>query len=167
MDNTLEIDVDKSSILKWLDEIGRDQSDSIPLLQKIQEEYGYLPREAMNIIAKNSKISARQLYGVATFYSQFRLNPIGRHLIKICHGTACHVRGADRINTSIRHALNMTDESSNTSKSGGYTLEDVACVGCCSLAPVMVIDQDIYGDLVGAQAKRSLKRHAKNVGEEI
>ncbi len=166
MSQSLEAKVDPQLVKQWIEGIGKNPSYSVPILQKIQSHYGYLPRTAMDIVVEHSEISASQLYGVATFYSQFRLKPVGRHMIKVCHGTACHVRGADRLNTAVRHAL-MLDEKQETSSNGSYTMEDVACVGCCSLAPVMVIDEEIFGELSGASAGRSLKKHALKHDEKV
>jgi NADH:ubiquinone oxidoreductase subunit E len=135
-------------------------------LQAVQSEYGYLPREAMDMIIQNTDITGSQVYGVATFYSQFRLKPVGRHIIRVCHGTACHVTGADRLDTSLRHILNITDEEQDTAENGSYTIEQVACIGCCSQAPVLVIADEVSGNLTGANAQRALKKHAKK-NEEI
>ena len=158
--------VDKELILDWIDKIGRDQSASVPILQKIQSKYGYLSREAMDIVVANTEITASQIYGVATFYSQFRLKPIGKHLIRVCHGTACHVRGADRLNTSVVQSLHLK-KGEDTSGSGAYTLEDVACVGCCSVAPVLVIDGEVHGEMSGTSSQQVLKKHAKQHNEEL
>lgn len=162
---SLEAVVDKALVQKWIAETGSDASAAVPLLQAVQNEYGYLPREAMNIIVSETDISASQLFGVATFYSQFRLEPVGRHIIKVCHGTACHVSGADRINTALRQGLGIKEEEEDTASNGSYTIEDVACIGCCSLAPVMVIGGETFGNLKGADAQRSLKKHARQHGE--
>ena len=160
MSRTLEVKVDKNKILNWINAFGIKPAATVPLLQEVQLEYGHLPQDAMDIIVDNTEITGSQLFGVATFYSQFRLKPAGRHLAKICHGTACHVRGADRLNTAIQHTLSIPRDS-DTSPTGAYTLEDVACVGCCSLAPVMVIDDEVFGELTGAAAAKKLKKHAK------
>ncbi len=162
---SLEATVDPALVNRWIDGIGRDVSAAVPLLQAIQGEYGYLPRDAMNLVVENTDITASQLYGVATFYAQFRMKPVGRHLIKVCHGTACHVRGADRLNTALKHSLGLTDNEQDTASNGSYTIEDVACVGCCSLAPAMVIDDTIVGNLTGANAQRELKKHARGCNE--
>ena len=164
---SLEAKVDPELVNKWTQEIGSDVSAAVPLLQAIQGEYGYLPRDAMDLIIANTDINASQLFGVATFYAQFRMRPVGRHLLKVCHGTACHVRGADRLNTSLRHILALEDEEEDTASNGSYTVEDVACVGCCSLAPALVIDDAIIGNLTGADAQRALKKHAKGCKEEL
>ncbi len=165
---SLEASVDPKLVQTWIDGIGGDVSAAVPLLQAIQGEYGYLPREAMDLVIANSEINASQLYGVATFYAQFRMKPVGRHLIKVCHGTACHVRGADRLNTALKHSLGLSDDGDeDTASNGSYTIEDVACVGCCSLAPALVIDDTIVGNLTGANAQRELKKHAKGCGESL
>lgn len=157
--------VDKTLVQKWIAEAGNDASAAVPLLQAVQNEYGYLPRETMDIIVSETDIGASQLYGVATFYSQFRLDPVGRHVIKVCHGTACHVSGADRINTALRQSLGIKEEEEDTASNGSYTVEDVACIGCCSLAPVIVIGDETFGNLKGADAQRDLKKHARQHGE--
>ena len=162
---SLEATVDKALIRKWIEENGSDASAAVPLLQAVQNEYGYLPREAMNMIVSETDISASQLFGVATFYSQFRLDPVGRNIIKVCHGTACHVSGADRLNTALHQSLGINGNGEDTASNGSYTIEDVACIGCCSLAPVMVIGDETFGNLTGADAQRSLKKHARQHGE--
>ncbi len=166
MSQSLEAKVEPEVVLGWIKEIGSDSSSTVPLLQAVQSEYGYLPRDAMDLIIQNSDLTGRQVYGVATFYSQFRLKPVGRHIIRICHGTACHVSGADRLNTSLRHMLKIEDEEQDTTENGGYTIEQVACIGCCSQAPVLVISEEISGNLTGASAQRALKKHAKK-NEEV
>jgi NADH:ubiquinone oxidoreductase subunit E len=166
MSQALEAKVEFEDVLSWIKRIGSDSSSTVPLLQAVQSEYGYLPREAMDMIIQNTDITGSQVYGVATFYSQFRLKPVGRHIIRVCHGTACHVTGADRLDTSLRHILNITDEEQDTAANGSYTIEQVACIGCCSQAPVLVIADEVSGNLTGANAQRALKKHAKK-NEEI
>ena len=164
---SLEATVDPTLVHQWIQEIGSDPSAAVPLLQSIQRKYGYLPRKAMNLVVEGTDINASQLYGVATFYAQFRLTPVGRHLIKVCHGTACHVSGADRLNTSLRHILGIEDEEEDTADNGSYTVENVACIGCCSLAPVMLIGEEAFPNLKGADAQRHLAKHARTVGEAL
>lgn len=165
---SLEATVDPTLVKQWIDEIGSDPSAAVPLLQAIQGEYRYLPRMAMDLVVENSEITASQLFGVATFYAQFRMTPVGRHIIKVCHGTACHVQGADRLNTSLRHILDITDDEVDTASNGSYTVEDVACIGCCSLAPLIVIDDEqTFPNLKGADAQRHVKKHARAVGESL
>jgi NADH:ubiquinone oxidoreductase subunit E len=166
MSQALEAKVEFEDVLSWIKRIGSDSSSTVPLLQAVQSEYGYLPREAMDMIIQNTDITGSQVYGVATFYSQFRLKPVGRHIIRVCHGTACHVTGADRLDTSLRHILNITDSEQDTAENGSYTIEQVACIGCCSQAPVLVIADEVSGNLTGANAQRALKKHAKK-NEEI
>jgi len=163
--SSLEAVVDPQLIQQWIAQIGSDSAAAVPLLQAIQTEYGYVPRKAMDLVVQNSSINASQLFGVVTFYAQFRLRPVGRNRIKVCHGTACHVKGADRLNTALRQALDITDPDADTSRNGSYTMEDVACIGCCSLAPVMVIGEDVFPNLKGADSQRSLKKHAKSHNE--
>ena len=164
---SLEATVDPALVHQWIQEMGSDSSAAVPLLQSIQRRYGYLPRTAMDIIVDCTEINASQLYGVATFYAQFRLTPVGRNLIKVCHGTACHVSGADRVNTSLKHILGITDETEDTADNGSYTVEDVACIGCCSLAPVMLIGEEAFPNLKGADAQRKLVKHALDAGETL
>ncbi len=166
MSQALEAKVEFEDVLSWIKRIGSDSSSTVPLLQAVQTEYGYLPRAAMDMIIQNTDITGSQVYGVATFYSQFRLKPVGRHIIRVCHGTACHVTGADRLDTSLRHILNITDQEQDTAENGSYTIEQVACIGCCSQAPVLVIADEVSGNLTGANAQRALKKHAKK-NEEI
>ena len=119
----------------------------IPLLQKTQEIYGYLPEDAMREIARTTGKSSSEIYGVATFYAQFRFTPMGKHVMKVCHGTACHVQGADSLDTVIENKLGVAP--GNNTADGMFTIERVACLGCCSLAPVVMIDGEVYGRLTG------------------
>jgi NADH:ubiquinone oxidoreductase subunit E len=123
----------------------RDQKGAvIPILQRAQDLYGYLPEEAMIEIAEKSGISISQLYGVATFYSQFNLEPRGRHIISICDGTACHVRGAPKLVTAVEEKLNLVAGGSDPDYQ--YTLEIVYCLGSCGLAPIALVNGQVYGN---------------------
>lgn len=123
----------------------RDQKGAvIPILQRAQDLYGYLPKEAMIEIAEKSGISISQLYGVATFYSQFNLEPRGRHIISICDGTACHVRGAPKLVTAVEEKLNLVAGGSDPDYQ--YTLEIVYCLGSCGLAPIALVNGQVYGN---------------------
>jgi NADH-quinone oxidoreductase subunit E len=124
----------------------------IPLLQKTQDIFGYLPVEAMREIAAVTGRSPSEIYGVATFYAQFRFTPMGKHVMKICHGTACHVQGADSLDTVIENKLGVAP--GNNTADGEFTIERVACLGCCSLAPVVMIDGEVYGRLTGDKLGR-------------
>ena len=117
----------------------------IPILQEIQDSYGYVPPVAIQRIAENMDIPASKIYGIATFYSQFRLQPLGKYLIKVCHGTACHLCGAEIVAETIAR-LTGTKEG-ETSQDGLFTVERVACLGCCSLAPSMMVNGEVYGRL--------------------
>jgi len=128
----------------------------IPILQQIQDAYGYLPKEILALTSKKTGIPLSQLYGVATFYAQFHLKRRGRHLIRICDGTACHVRGAGKTVQAIENALNMLPGS--TSSDYKYTLEIVYCVGSCGLAPVAVVDDKVYGQTQPEPFVRKLKK---------
>jgi NADH-quinone oxidoreductase subunit E len=127
----------------------------IPLLQGTQELFGYIPGEAFQKLADETGLRVSDMYGVATFYAQFRLKPVGKHIIKVCHGTACHVQNANAITDSLKEALGVND--GETTPDGLFTLESVACLGCCSLAPVMMIGNDTYGKLTGGQSVKIVK----------
>jgi NADH-quinone oxidoreductase subunit E len=114
----------------------------IPILQRVQEEYGYLPEQALSQIAESMKLPASQVFSVATFYAHFYLTRRGDHLVRICQGTACHVRGARDILETAQHRLGI--KTGQTTEDYKYSLQRVACVGSCALAPIMVVDDRIY-----------------------
>ena len=115
----------------------------IPILQGVQHAFGYLPGEAMEVISEETKISLAELYGVATFYAQFHLSPRGRHIIRVCRGTACHVRGSLKI---LEKVMEITGVGENeTTEDLRFTIEPVACLGACGLAPVMMVDSQTFG----------------------
>ena len=121
-------------------------ADLIPLLQRLQESYGYLPPEILQGVSKLTGIPATKFYGVATFYTQFHLEPKGRHTIRCCQGTACHVRGGEEIVDAVSQALGIT--SGETTEDLRFSFEAVACLGTCFLAPVIMVDNDYYGKLL-------------------
>ncbi|MCK4663346.1 MAG: NADH-quinone oxidoreductase subunit NuoE [Bacteroidales bacterium] len=127
----------------------------IPLLQGAQSLYGYIPKEAFIKLSEETGLKLNDMYGVATFYAQFRLNPVGKNIIKVCHGTACHVQNANTITEALAESLKIKD--GETTEDGLFTLESVACLGCCSLAPVMMIGEETYGKLTGKQAIKIIK----------
>lgn len=139
---------------------GSEKGALIPMLQEAQEAYGYLDESIMRELAKRAGYQLSQLYGVATFFSQFRLKPIGEHLIKVCHGTACHVSGAPLITDEIKNQLNI--EEGETTPDGKFTLESVMCLGACSLAPILVVGDDTHGKLKPTGIKKILKKYAGN-----
>ena len=131
----------------------------IPSLQKVQEAEGYISRERILEIHRRSGVPVPQIYGVVTFYAQFRLQPVGRHIIKVCHGTACHVAAAKGISEALESALEI--RTGETTKDKLFTLETVSCLGCCSLAPVVMIDTATYGNLDPAAARKILRQKQK------
>jgi NADH-quinone oxidoreductase subunit E len=130
-----------------LKEYGAVEGSIITILQKAQDIYGFLPREVIEYIANAMKLKAAKVYGVATFYTQFRFEPVGKYLIMLCMGTACHVNGAKMIEDAIYNELGIAD--GETTKDRLFTLNNVACIGCCSLSPVMMINGETYGMLTG------------------
>jgi len=127
----------------------------IPILQKTQDLYGFLPKAAFIKIANETGLELSDMYGVATFYAQFRLKPAGKHIVKVCHGTACHVQNANELTEALAESLNVKD--GETTADNIFTLESVACLGCCSLAPVMAIGNETYGKLSGKGAVKIIK----------
>jgi NADH-quinone oxidoreductase subunit E len=117
----------------------------IPLLQKIQERLGYLPEEAMERVASHLDLPESEVYGVATFYNQFRLHPPGKHPVKVCMGTACHVKGASVIGECWERRLNI--KIGQTTADREFSLDRVACVGCCAMAPVTAVDEKVHGHM--------------------
>ena len=146
MQNKTEASLDKAPALKICESMGQITSDSlIPILQQIQDAYGYLPAEILSVVSKQTGLHANHMYGVATFYEQFYFEPRGRHIIKCCRGTACHVRGGKQIIDTIKRKLDL--EEGETTNDMQFTFETVACLGTCALAPVMVIDGVYYGNM--------------------
>jgi len=140
-----------------LDKYKNDPGSLTPILQGAQSAYGYLSQEILDQISKEMRIPLSQIYGVVTFYGQFRLHAHGEHVIKVCHGTACHVSGAGDINLTLSEELGI--ESGETTKDRNFTLETVACLGCCSLAPVVMVDEVVYGRLTPGKAREVIKRY--------
>jgi NADH-quinone oxidoreductase subunit E len=147
--------VDLSLLDSLIEKYKGKKGNMIPLLQGTQEIYGYLPNVAFEKLSRETGLKLSEMYGVATFYAQFRLNPVGKHIVKVCHGTACHVQNANELTDSLEEALKIKD--GETTEDGLFTLESVACLGCCSLAPVMMIGDETYGKLTGNQAVKIVK----------
>jgi NADH-quinone oxidoreductase subunit E len=147
--------VDLELLNPLIEKYKNKKGNLIPLLQGAQSIYGYIPLEVFQRLSDATGIKLSDMYGVATFYAQFRLNPVGLNIIKVCHGTACHVQNANVISEAIREALNVKD--GETTEDRFYTLESVACLGCCSLAPVMMIGDDTFGKLTGNAAVKIIK----------
>jgi len=134
-----------------------DTGAVIPLLQKVQETIGYLPQEAIGQVAKLLKMSESEIFGVATFYAQFRFTRPGDHSIKVCLGTACHVRGGSQIMETIERELDV--KAGGTTKDFKFGLERVACFGSCALAPVLVVDDKVFGRLTTSKAKEIIAQY--------
>ena len=134
-----------------------DEAALIPILQHVQGELGYVSEDAIFAISDTINVPPAEVFGVLTFYAQFRLDPVGDHNCKVCRGTACHVRGAPTILTSVRDELGL-DEDVDTTSDNLFTLEQIACFGACSLAPVMVLDGQTYGRMTPARARKLLKQ---------
>ncbi|MBI2447342.1 MAG: NADH-quinone oxidoreductase subunit NuoE [Candidatus Omnitrophica bacterium] len=134
-----------------------DRTSLIPVLQEAQEAYGYLPPEVLKEVSLRLRVPLSQVYGVVTFYAQFRLSPRGKNLIKVCEGTACHVRGGAGIKKKIEGLLNIKD--GETTPDYKFTLETVACVGSCAFSPVMVVNKQYYGKLTSNDVEDIRKRY--------
>ena len=141
--------MEKDDVKKKLDEIlsrhDGESSDLISILQEVQEKFGYLPGEALREVAKFLWLPESSVFGVVTFYAQFKLTPVGKRIVKVCRGTACHVRGAPRIHDEVEKKLGI--KPGETTDDCEYTLETVACIGACALAPTMVIGKETYGQM--------------------
>ena len=135
-----------------------DSHALVTILQRAQEIYGYLPIDVIYRIAERQGVSPAKVMGVATFYSQFRLKPVGKNLILLCKGTACHVNGADSIAAALKDELGIED--GGTTEDGLFSLKEVACLGCCSLSPVMMINETAYGSLTPQKARDIVRRIA-------
>jgi len=134
---------------------GRDSL--IPLLQDIQERLGYLSEESINEVEKFTGISANEIYGVATFYTQFRFEPAGEHTICVCQGTACHVRGGQLILREVEQQLGV--KTGQTTSDGRFSLERVACLGCCALAPVVTVNGKVYSAMTAKKIPGLIKQY--------
>ncbi len=151
----VDADVDLTLLDDVLNKYKGIKGSLITILQHAQDTYGFLPLSVMEHIANVTGVKSSQIYGVATFYTQFRLKPIGENLIFLCKGTACHVNGADKIEEAIIEELSIHD--GETTLDNLFTLNNVACLGCCSLSPVMMINGETYGSLTPQKTKKILK----------
>jgi len=146
------------TVLQILESFGQvEPGDLIPVLQLVQKEYGYLPQDVLMEISRHTSIPASRIFGVATFFEQFYLEPHGRHTIKCCRGTACHVRGGRGMINAIKRSLGI--DEGQTTEDMQFTFETVACLGTCFLAPVMMINNDYYGNLKPNQIEGILKKY--------
>jgi NADH-quinone oxidoreductase subunit E len=158
VDSAKEVSLD----LRLLDEILTPMSETgpdnlIPVLHEIQEAYGYLPAEVLSELSRRSGIAASRIYGVVTFYEYFHLEPHGRHTVRCCRGTACHVRGGQKIIAATKRILGI--EPGQTTDDMQFTFETVACLGTCFLAPAMMVDADYYGHLTAKKIEDILQSY--------
>lgn len=138
-------------VCEILDNHGRDKGKLIPILQAVQEEYRYLPEEVLNYIATSLAVSPAKVYGVATFYAHFTLKPKGKYVVQLCDGTACHVKKSTALLDALYKKLNL-NEKNPTTKDMLFTVETVACLGACALAPVMVVNGEVYAKMTPERA---------------
>lgn len=136
----------------------------IPLLQSAQDAYGYIPESAMGLISDAVGIPTADIYGVVTFYSQFRLKPMGKNIIKVCDGTACHVNSSTGIIRTLESELKL--DGDETTEDGLFTMQKVACLGCCSLSPVLMINDETYGRLDPKKVQQLLKQYKERESEQ-
>ncbi len=128
-----------------------EQGSLIPVLQEVQAVFGYLPEAAIGHISRELRISESKVYGVLTFYAQFHTQPQGKNLLRVCCGTACHVQGGEQILDDIKETLKLN--TNETSSDGKFTLQEVACLGCCGLAPVLMLNDDVHGKVTKYKAE--------------
>jgi NADH-quinone oxidoreductase subunit E len=144
-----ELSEEEKSLLEQIKadlvEIANDRSKLIPILQWVQQKFAYLPGEAIHLVADHLDISSSEVYGVATFYNQFRFNPPGKNPVKVCLGTACHVKGGDIILENFERKLEIKE--GQTTPDREFSVDRVACVGCCALAPVVVLGETVHGHM--------------------
>ena len=134
---------------------GAKRDSLIPLLQEVQNEQGYLSRDTVVKIGRQLNLPASKIYGVATFYNQFRFQPIGKYHIQVCRGTACHVKGSENVLTTLQNELKI--KAGETSRDGLFSIEVVACIGACGLAPVISINGEFYAELDSAKTRKILR----------
>jgi len=153
-----------SGIKEILERHPANRGSLIPVLQDVQEAFGYLSEEVIEELARLMGISANEIYGVATFYAQFRFSPPGRHRIQSCQGTACHVRGGRKILEELEHRLGIT--AGQTTADGQFDLERLACLGCCALAPVVAVDGKVHARMTAKKIPSVLSQYDGKEGTE-
>lgn len=144
-------------LLECIEANREDKGALMPVMHEAQEIYGYLPVEVQTVIAEKLNVPLAEVYGVATFYSQFSLNPKGKHQISVCLGTACYVKGSDKILEVLERELKI--KCGECTPDGAFSIDSCRCVGACGLAPVMIIDGEVYGKLKDGDVEEILKRH--------
>jgi NADH-quinone oxidoreductase subunit E len=155
-DQFAEIDyMELDSIIE--NEFNNDKENLIMILQAIQRQYNHLPRPALSYLSEKIDIPLSRIYGVGTFYSTFSLEPRGRNIVSVCLGTACHVRGGEKVREKIEETLGICN--GETTQDKRFTLESVRCIGCCSLGPVVKVNEDIHGRISADEIKKTLERY--------
>jgi NADH-quinone oxidoreductase subunit E len=144
-----------AAVNKVLESFKGEKAELIPILQQVQQKLGYLPQEAMKSIARFVRLPESTVFGVATFYAQFKFVPVGRNIVKVCRGTGCYVKGAPRILEEMEKILGIKD--GGTTKDMEYSLETVACFGSCALAPVVVVNDRVYGRMTPEKARELIQ----------
>ena len=157
------MNVDLSPTKTIIEKYSQKEGVLIPLLQDIQDVYGYVPDEAVQLVAQELSIFPVEIYGVLTFYTQFYLTPRGKHTMRVCQGTACHVMGAKGLFNYLLEKLEV--EEGETTKDGFFTVERVACLGCCGMAPVVMIDDDFYGHCTIQNIEERWEKYRSETGE--
>jgi NADP-reducing hydrogenase subunit HndA len=147
----------ETALLNVIAEHRNDKGALMPILQKAQDIYGYLPIEVQTIISNEMNVPLEKIYGITTFYSQFTLNPKGKYKISVCLGTACYVKGSGNIFQKLQELLNISD--GECSPDGKFSLESCRCVGACGLAPVLTVNDDVYGRLTPDDLKNILTKY--------
>lgn len=145
------------AVCRILDENNYDKDRLIPILQSVQGVYRYLPEDVISLVASSLGLSPARVYGVATFYSHFTLQPKGKYVIKVCDGTACHVKGSMNIYDAMRKKLSLP-EGKNTTSDLMFTLETVSCLGACGLAPVIVVNEEVHGQMTPERGKNLIDK---------
>jgi len=147
-----------------LEAFERQPDELIPLLQAVQESLGYLPPEVMDTVARHARVPRSRVYGVASFYSQFRFSPIGRYRVAVCRGTACHVRGARLILEEIERSLGIPE--GKTTEDMEYSLETVACIGCCGLSPCISVNDEVSAKLTPTKVRKIFKKARRRSADD-
>jgi len=158
----MEENMSSEKVKSLVEKYGSSSEAVIQVMQDIQNEYRYLPKEALIYLAQYADVPLSQVYHVATFYTAFSLVPKGKHIVTVCMGTACHVRGSPRVLDQVERDLNI--KAGETSKDMEFSLETVNCLGCCALGPVVVIDGEYYGKLSPRESEKLVKDFVKSAG---
>lgn len=154
----------KEQLRAIIEQANVERGSAIPILQAVQAKLGHVSKDMIEEITKVTGIPASDLYGIATFYSQFHLEPRGKNIIKVCHGTACHLAGADRVAAAVEMATGAKE--GHTSPDGMFSHERVACLGCCSLAPVLMVNEDVHANVKPDKVAALLRKYREQSSSE-